>query len=213
MRVNVGCGQSPTAGFRNFDNSLSLVLARIPLLPALLRKAGLLDSAQHEFLSFARSRGIEHADAARRLPLEDRSVDVLYSSHMLEHLDREEAAGFLREAMRVLRPGGVLRIAVPDLRKEVSRYGETGDADAFVAGLLVCQPKLKTLRQKLQFLLVGPRHHHWMYDGASLCGLLRAHGFVNTETVAPGRTRIPEPGALDLFERSSESVFVEADRP
>jgi hypothetical protein len=59
---------------------------------------------------------------------------------MLEHLDRHEARLFLAEAMRVLRPGGVLRLAVPDIRQLVQNYMTTGDADEFVASTLMCVP-------------------------------------------------------------------------
>jgi hypothetical protein len=52
-----------------------------------------------------------------------------------------------------------------------------------------------------------------MYDGHSLCRLLNKHGFVNAAVISPGETRIPNPGALDLYERASESVYVEAEAP
>ncbi len=114
-RVNVGCGQTPTAGWMNFDNSPSIRLARYPSLVAVLTALGLLRETQREFIHFAKGASIRYADATQRLPLPTSSVEVLYSSHMLEHLVRSETRDFLREAMRVLRPGGILRLAVPDL--------------------------------------------------------------------------------------------------
>jgi len=67
-------------------------------------------------MQFAHFNSVEYCDAARRLPLPNAAADVLYSSHMLEHLDRDEASTFLKEARRILRCGGIIRIAVPDLR-------------------------------------------------------------------------------------------------
>jgi len=52
-----------------------------------------------------------------------------------------------------------------------------------------------------------------MYDGNSLCRLLQRNGFSETEVVPVGKTTIPEPESLDLKERSSESVYVEARKP
>jgi predicted SAM-dependent methyltransferase len=49
-----------------------------------------------------------------KLPYEDNSVDILYSSHTLEYFDREEAIEVLREWYRVLRMGGKAYISVPD---------------------------------------------------------------------------------------------------
>ena len=63
-----------------------------------------------------------------------RSVAAVYSSHMIEHLDRDEARAFLEEVWRVLSPGGIVRIAAPDLSLLIRDYGETGDADEFVTG-------------------------------------------------------------------------------
>jgi|SRR5262245_16582653 len=83
IRVNIGCGQTPTDGWRNFDNSMSLKLAGVPVLPELLWRLGMLGKEQYRFIQFARKNTLEFADG-RHLPLEDCSVEVLYSSHMLE---------------------------------------------------------------------------------------------------------------------------------
>jgi len=56
------------------------------------------------------------------VPYADESFDVVYHSHVLEHFAREAAPAFLKECRRVLRPGGILRIAVPDLENIVRNY-------------------------------------------------------------------------------------------
>jgi predicted SAM-dependent methyltransferase len=213
FRINIGCGQTPTKGWRNFDNSLSVRLASIPLLPKLLGKIGLLDKSQSQFVEFARTNNIEYGNAVRDIPLPSGSVEILYSSHVFEHLDREEAELFIQEAMRLLCPGGIIRLVVPDLKKLVDRYLQSGDANTFVDSTYLCVPHPRAFWEKFRFLLVGHRHHHWMYDGNSLCELLENHGFIDTRIVLPGETMIAEPGELDLNERVVESVFVEARRP
>ena len=212
LRINIGCGQTPTLGWRNFDNSLSLRLAKIPLLPDFLLKLKLLESSQYQFIRFARENDIEYGDATKGLPLQDESVDVLYSSHMLEHLDRDEADKFLKDAFRVLRPGGIIRIAVPDIKKQVEQYNESGDADVFIESTHLCVRRPRSLGQRLRLLLVGTRHHQWMYDGNSLSRLLQKLGFVKTEVMPAGQTRISGHDPLDLRERVSESVYVEAEK-
>jgi predicted SAM-dependent methyltransferase len=52
---------------------------------------------------------------AGALPFEEEVFAGVYHSHLLEHLPRHRAGGFLRECWRILRPGGVLRVVVPDL--------------------------------------------------------------------------------------------------
>ena len=49
----------------------------------------------------------------RHLPFDDDSVDEIYASHILEHIDCREPV--LEEWCRVLRPGGLITIAVPDI--------------------------------------------------------------------------------------------------
>lgn len=171
------------------------------------------EAVRARFIHIERHAEIEVADAARPLPAPDGSVRILYSSHMLEHLDRAEAGFFLKEAYRVLRPGGVIRLGVPDLRRLIERYVADGDADAFVEKTLMCVPRPRSLARRLESLLVGSRHHLWMYDGASLCSLLRIYGFADVEAVPAGETRIVDHEPLDLRERADESVFVEAVRP
>lgn len=74
-------------------------------------------------------------DVRKQLPFPDTSIDAVYTAHMLEHLDRQAAESAVREMWRVLRPGGVVRIVVPDLAGIASAYlaalerAETGRAD------------------------------------------------------------------------------------
>jgi Methyltransferase domain len=61
-------------------------------------------------------------DLRKELPFSAESFDVVYHSHFLEHLPRHAGAGFLRECYRVLKPGGVIRVVVPDLEQIARRY-------------------------------------------------------------------------------------------
>jgi len=56
------------------------------------------------------------------LPYEDDSFDLVYHSHVLEHFSKNDGEKFIKECMRVLKPGGVLRIAIPDLEQIVRNY-------------------------------------------------------------------------------------------
>lgn len=212
--VNVGCGRTTTPGWLNFDNSLSVRLAAHPLLVAIASAVGLLKQDQQEFIAFVRKAGeIRFADAARRIPLGEGSVRLLYSSHMLEHLSRPDARRFLGEALRVLEPGGTLRLAVPDLALMAREYAGRGDADLFVQRTGLGRERPSGFSGRLRTSLVGDREHKWMYDGPSLCRLLESAGFEGARVVPAGATGAPDPGALDLREREDESVYVEALRP
>lgn len=213
MRANIGCGDVPTAGWQNFDSSPTLRLAKVPLLAEGLGALGLLDRAQRQFARFARTADIRYADATRHIPLPDASLEALYSAHMLEHLHPDGARAFLREARRVLRAQGVLRLAVPDLQLLVTQYLTHRDADALISGSLLATPVRHGVKGLLRQVIAGDRHHLWMYDGRSLCRLLEEAGFLDPQTMPAGETRIADPGSLDLRERIEDSVYVEAVNP
>src|SRR5674476_867863 len=71
-----------------------------------------------------------HSDDARVLranllsgfPFRDRYFDAVYSSHVLEHFTPAQADLLLQEAWRVLKPGGIVRIVVPDLEASCREY-------------------------------------------------------------------------------------------
>lgn len=66
--------------------------------------------------------GIIQHDLSRGIPLPDASCDVVYHTAVLEHIRRADALAFLRECNRVLKPGGIIRVGVPDLEKICQIY-------------------------------------------------------------------------------------------
>jgi SAM-dependent methyltransferase len=195
------------------DNSFAIRVARWPLLVRVLSGARILSGQSSEFAKIARQEDIRFANASRRIPYACNSVEVVYSSHMIEHLDRREAEAFLLEVKRVLRPGGIIRLAAPDLARLVREYLATGNADEFIYGTHMGIGASRSIFFRLKIVMIGLRHHLWMYDGRSLAKLLSDTGFIDVSVMPPGVTKIVSPGSLDLAERSDESVYVEAICP
>src|SRR5262245_43358548 len=73
--------------------------------------------------------GVVELDLAHALPVADDSVELIYSEHFIEHLDRGDGERLLRECRRVLKPGGRIRISTPDLQAAARFYleGRTDD--------------------------------------------------------------------------------------
>lgn len=61
-------------------------------------------------------------DLSTGFPFDNESVDYIYNEHFIEHLSREDGLQFLQECYRVLKNGGVLRIACPDLDQLIGSY-------------------------------------------------------------------------------------------
>ena len=105
-----------------------------------------------------------------KLEFEDNTVDLIYASHVFEYFDREEANNVLEEWKRVLKPGGILRLAVPDFEICSKLYNEGKyDLDTF-ASMFYGKWKIT------EGLTV---YHKTIYDFKSLKKVLENNGFSN----------------------------------
>jgi predicted SAM-dependent methyltransferase len=73
---------------------------------------------------------VRQYDLRRGLPYEANSFDAVYHSHVLEHLTQKDAVSMLHQCRQVLRPGGVMRVVVPDLEGIARTYLQTLEAAA-----------------------------------------------------------------------------------
>lgn len=102
----------------------------------------------------------------------DDSADLIYSSHALEYFDRQEVQEVLREWHRVLRPSGILRVAVPDFEALIKVYAQYGDLNK-ILGPLYGRMVIRTLEgEKVVY-------HKTVYDFESLKEVLKSVGFKN----------------------------------
>lgn len=73
-----------------------------------------------DFIS--RDKHVLQYDLRKPLPFANNTFDVVYHSHILEHFTKEDAQKFINECFRVLKPGGIVRIAIPDLEIITKNY-------------------------------------------------------------------------------------------
>src|ERR1700730_6974800 len=72
--------------------------------------------------------GVISHDLSKGIPFSPDSADAIYLAAVFEHIRRNDAANFLREIYRVLKPGGIVRVGVPDLEKICRLYLEKLEA-------------------------------------------------------------------------------------
>jgi predicted SAM-dependent methyltransferase len=92
------------------------------------------------------------------------SVDLIYNCHVLEHFRRKDVHRVLQEWCRVLKPGGVLRVSVPDFAKLCEVYLRSGDINLVIGPIFGRQDYLYNI-------------HYNVFDEKSLSKLLLENGF------------------------------------
>ena len=179
-------------------------------------------------------------DLQKGIPFPDNSIEAVYHSHLIEHLDQPVAREFLHEVLRVLKPGGVHRIAAPDFERACRSYLQHVEAcetapelaaehDQAIAGVIeqmtrteaVGTSKRPPIRRTAENLLLGGaaargETHRWMYDRFSLTHLLCDVGFHDAVPVPWNVSKIPNwtDFGLEVGEDGKEyrddSFYVEA---
>lgn len=203
MRLHLGCGTHVVEGWVNVDYALGARCARIPFFARLNSRLGLFDLPWKP--------GVVIHDLRKPLPWDDCTAGAVYCSHTLEHLTREEGRRLLRECRRVLKPGGVLRLVVPDLRHIAEEYRSGRlPADEVVERLGVL-PGHGTSRLKNRLAPLFQFPHKCMYDEPRLLEILREEKFA-AAPAGPFESAISDIKNLEIPERTVDAVIIEGVR-
>lgn len=153
---------------------------------------GWLNTDVHVF----RRGQVTYLDATRPFPLPQASFDYVYSEHQIEHVPLADGERMLAECFRVLRPGGVVRIATPDLQR-IARLAQAplGEDEAYYVAYIsrmlgLPAPDPARVINAL-FRAFGPDDasaHQFIYSFDALAGRLRAAGFTDVRRCAVGES-------------------------
>jgi len=209
--INVGCGAHPINGWINYDFNGFIFFAKVSILRKVLNRLKYIPDGYKEFMDQVIQENIHFANAGKHIPESDNSIDVIYSSHMLEHLDREETDVFLSESKRVLVPDGIIRIVVPDFEKLIENYQKNKNPQKFIDDSCLSGKKPKALLKKIQYLIQGHGWHFCMYNKTSIIALFKRHGFQNIRVIPAGETMISQTEGLDLYAHENSSLYLEAN--
>lgn len=199
VKVNLGCGLAVAHGWTNVDASLNALVASWPRLAhkLLYRVSGSNRYySQDRYCELLEQHVFIHHDLSHSIPLKDRTADFIYSSHFLEHLFKQDAERLLADCYRALKPGGIIRICVPDLAHAVSLYAR-GEKEQMLANYFFVEDKESFLAR-----------HKYMYDFELLKSCLEKYGFSQVTRCAYKKGKTPDIEILD--NRPEETLFVEA---
>jgi predicted SAM-dependent methyltransferase len=148
IKLHLGCGTVYKEGWINVDNNSDNNIQKIDI----------------------------NWDLRMPLPFPDNSADFIYNEHFLEHLTVEEGISSIKDYYRVLKPGGVMRIAMPDLENIILAYNDLNwkeNNKEFLEkfGLTFIQTRAE--RININFRWWG---HKWLYDWEELERRLKEAG-------------------------------------
>jgi predicted SAM-dependent methyltransferase len=202
--LNCGCGLGLVPGWINTDarqlfdgQGTSTDLGRLARI----------DGAAHY---------LQH-DAADPFPFEDECFEWVYAEHFIEHLVPEHGLAWLKEARRMLRPGGLVRITTPDLQLYVEGYGDPDQRFFRERRKVLAQtgripesdvPERRGWMMNHIFYMY---RHRWIYDWDELLHLAREAGFAEAAVVRRSFRdgAVPEVAALDSEKREHETIYAE----
>ena len=146
-------------------------------------------------------------DILKGLPLDSDSIDYAVSIHALEEIVYSDIPRVLEELRRVLKPGGVLRLALPSLEKGIAAY-QRGDRDYFV----IPDEDVQCLGGKLVTQLMWYGYSRTLFTEDFVHELLTKAGFREIATCSYQQTHSRFADITELDNRENESLFVEATK-
>lgn len=170
--LHIGCSSNLVSGFENLD---------------------------FYTMRFWKTKRIGH-DLRYPLPFKDSTFEGAFSEHTLEHLCASDAISLLREVHRVLKPGAIFRVVVPDLKQYVNFYNGTNTNEEFRKFSNGCEA-------------IWCLTHNWghlsCWDSEMLIQQLVAAGFKSAKEVS-FKKGADNRLLCDLESRKWESLYVEA---
>jgi predicted SAM-dependent methyltransferase len=202
----------------NVDGSWNAWLAKRTWLRNALITVGL---ARKGAENVAWAKDVYIHDIRKPLPWADGTFTAVYTSHTLEHLFFDVGMQMMRESHRVLRPGGVLRVVVPDVEDIINAYvarrrhphgphGETRrPGESYIRAHELNErlwfrprnaPRGNLLRRYYESV-TDFHYHKWMWDAESLIAEMQNVGFKNVRRCGPFESAIENIRGIEREDR------------
>ena len=212
LMVNLGSGPTGPESWVNLDRSPTMILRHAPLVAKTIHKTGLI--GDHHLVPW--QSHIVRQDLTKPLPFADETVDAVYSSHFFEHIYYSDAHAIARECFRVLKPGGILRLALPDGEAWARELVESGDDEAGEAGYryllrLGSHPLDRPTGRRALTSKIGGHIHRWQPTRGLIRKMLVEAGFADSE-ISDRKFLEGELPDIETIETREESFFTEARR-
>jgi glycosyltransferase involved in cell wall biosynthesis len=190
LKVNLGCGYDIKPGWINIDLASKILSPEI-------------DPTVCSFIEFI------NYDLRLGLPLNSASCDIIYSSHFFEHLEYKHGLKLMRDCYEALRPGGVFRIALPNLKQWFDAYlrkdREYVELIDISRALPEVEPGTETFVDYINYGVYQSGEHKCIYDEEKISLILLKFGY-SSVTISSFQKDI-DPSTP---ERQRYSFYIEA---
>lgn len=204
MNVQYGCGLSCPDNWLNFDTSPTLQAQKIPLLGRYITRGRVVFPD-----------AVQYGDIVKGLPVKDASCDVLYCSHVLEHLSLNDLRIALRNSYRLLKPNGVFRLVMPDFEFFIKEYLSNESSDSVIQFFrhtsLGLVERKKGILNAIHANFENSRHF-WLWDYKGIEMELRNVGFSKIRRAYFGDSANKVFSIIESKERWEQALGVECFR-
>ena len=139
---------------------------------------------------------------------------------MIEHVDYHQGWYMLSECFRILKPGGKIRIATPDLKKLIDLYSpeKTQEQKEYISSVMeLWRPELVNYPEEGYVVnAVFGFYHKFIYDDATLSFALKKCGFSDIKVMTPRTSQFEEFRGIDVHVGDYiefETLVIEAEKP
>ena len=198
IRLHLGAFNCAVDGWVNTDITPHIWVSRVPLAALILRCVGKLTEERYQEHRAGVFQKLRFLDLTKPLPFADSSVSAVFSSHVFEHLFFDEVERLTKEIYRILMPGGVCRVVVPDLEKIVGLYNPS-DPKPFLEAVFEIGRRSDVKNS-----------HHSGFTKLSIRSLFIGAGFEHANVMTYREGQCPDLELLD--NRPEDFIFFEATR-
>ena len=142
-------------------------------------------------------------DLTKGVPLDDNTVDAVYSSHVFEHIPYRELLKVIKEINRVLKPGGKLLVCVPNAGLYLRAYFNNEMFLDYDEMYIPAKVNTNSKIDQLNYIAYLNGDHTFMFDEENIINIIKKCDFKDVEF----RDFDPE---IDVKERDFESMYVKA---
>ena len=202
--VQYGCGLSAPMGWRSFDASPTLRFERLPVIGQFYTKND---------IRFPKN--VEYGDIVKGLPIEINSCKGVYCSHILEHLSLNDFRIALKNTYKILKPGGLFRLVLPDLEHSIKQYSNNNSSDAaflFMQNTLLGYEYRPKGFKAIIALWFGNSQHFWMWDYKAILSELSNAGFKNVKRAYYNSSEDPYFNGVEEISRWEDCLGVECKK-